>query len=220
MKNRQWVRSPIDRFILARLEAPGISPSPEAGRRTLIRRVSLDLIGLPPTPRQIAEFLADTRPGAYERLVNRLLDSPHYGERWGRHWLDIARYADSNGYSSDGNRPMWKYRDWVIDALNEDMPFDRFVTEQLAGDLLPNPTRDQLVATGFHRNTMINEEGGIDFEQYRVEAVVDRVSTTGEAFLGLTVGVRPLPRPQVRPDLTEGFLPTLRLLQQHRRTGA
>ena len=188
VKNRQWVRSPIDRFILARLEAAGISPSPEAGRRTLIRRVSLDLIGLPPTPRQIAEFLADTRPGAYERLVNRLLDSPHYGERWGRHWLDIARYADSNGYSSDGNRPMWKYRDWVINALNEDMPFDRFVTEQLAGDLLPNPTRDQLVATGFHRNTMINEEGGIDFEQYRVEAVVDRVSTTGEAFLGLTVG--------------------------------
>ena len=117
-----------------------------------------------------------------------MLDSPHYGERWGRHWLDIARYADSNGYSSDGNRPMWKYRDWVIDALNRDMPFDRFVTEQLAGDLLPDPTREQLVATGFHRNTMVNEEGGIDFEQYRVEAVVDRVSTTGEAFLGLTVG--------------------------------
>ena len=188
LKDEEWVRSPIDRFVLARLEASRISPSPEADRRTLIRRVSLDLIGLPPTPREIAEFLADTRPGAYERLVNRLLDSPHFGERWGRHWLDIARYADSNGYSSDGNRPMWKYRDWVISALNRDMPFDRFVTEQLAGDLLPNPTRDQLVATGFHRNTMINEEGGIDFEQYRVEAVVDRVSTTGEAFLGLTVG--------------------------------
>ena len=188
VKNRQWLRSPIDRFILARLEAAGISPSPQAGRRTLLRRLSLDLIGLPPTPREIAEFLADTRPGAYERLVNRLLDSPHYGERWGRHWLDIARYADSNGYSSDGNRPMWKYRDWVINALNRDMPFDRFVTEQLAGDLLPDPTRDQLVATGFHRNTMINEEGGVDFEQYRVEAVVDRVGTTGEAFLGLTVG--------------------------------
>ena len=188
VKEEEWVRSPIDRFVLARLEASRISPSPEARRRTLIRRVSLDLIGLPPTPRETAEFLADTRAGAYERLVNRLLDSPHYGERWGRHWLDIARYADSNGYSSDGTRPMWKYRDWVINALNEDMPFDRFVTEQLAGDLLPNPTRDQLVATGFHRNTMINEEGGIDFEQYRVEAVVDRVNTTGEAFLGLTVG--------------------------------
>ena len=188
VKDEEWVRGPIDRFVLAGLDARRISPSPEAGRRTLIRRVSLDLIGLPPTPREIAEFMADTRPGAYERLVDRLLDSPHYGERWGRHWLDIARYADSNGYSSDGNRPMWKYRDWVIDALNRDMPFDRFVTEQLAGDLLPDPTRDQLVATGFHRNTMVNEEGGIDFEQYRVEAVVDRVSTTGEAFLGLTVG--------------------------------
>ena len=183
-----WVRNPIDRFILARLEASRIRPSPEAKRRTLIRRVSLDLIGLPPTPPEIAEFLADTQAGAYDRLVNRLLDSPHYGERWGRHWLDIARYADSNGYSTDGTRPMWRYRDWVINALNDDMPFDRFVTEQLAGDLLPNPTQDQLVATGFHRNTLINEEGGVDFEQYRVEAVVDRVNTTGEAFLGLTVG--------------------------------
>ena len=183
----EWVRNPIDRLVLARLEAKQIRPSPEAPRRTLIRRVSLDLIGLPPTPEEIAEFLADSKPGAYERLVNRLLDSPHYGERWGRHWLDIARYADSNGYSIDSTRSMWRYRDWVINALNDDMPFDRFVTEQLAGDLLPNPTQDQLVATGFHRNTMINEEGGIDFEQYRVEAVVDRVSTTGAAFLGLTV---------------------------------
>ena len=188
VKNEEWVRNPIDRFVLARLEASQIRPLPEAQRRTLIRRLSLDLIGLPPTPQETAAFLADTKAGAYERLVNRLLDSPHYGERWGRRWLDIARYADSNGYSGDGTRPMWRYRDWVINALNDDMPFDRFVTEQLAGDLLPNPTQDQLVATGFHRNTMINEEGGIDFEQYRVEAVVDRVNTTGEAFLGLTVG--------------------------------
>ena len=184
----EWVQNAIDRFVLARLEEKQVRPSPEASRRTLIRRVSLDLIGLPPTPEEIAGFLADTEPGAYERLVNRLLDSPHYGERWGRHWLDIARYADSNGYSIDSTRSMWRYRDWVINALNDDMPFDRFVTEQLAGDLLPSPTQDQLVATGFHRNTMINEEGGIDFEQYRVEAVVDRVSTTGAAFLGLTVG--------------------------------
>ena len=188
VKNEEWVRNPIDRFVLARLEASRIPPSPQARRRTLIRRVSLDLTGLPPTPPEIADFLADTEAGAYQRLVDRLLDSPHYGERWGRHWLDIARYADSNGYSSDGTRPMWRYRDWVIDALNDDMPFDGFVTAQLAGDLLRNPTPDQLVATGFHRNTMINEEGGIDFEQYRVEAVVDRVNTTGEAFLGLTVG--------------------------------
>ncbi len=186
--NEGWVRNPIDRFVLARLEAKQIPSSPEASRRTLIRRVSLDLIGLPPSPEEIADFLADSEPGAYERLIDRLLDSPHYGERWGRHWLDVARYADSNGYSIDGNRSMWRYRDWVINALNDNMPFDRFVTEQIAGDLLPEPTPDALVATGFHRNTMINEEGGIDFEQYRVEAVVDRVSTTGAAFLGLTVG--------------------------------
>ena len=184
----QWVRNPIDRFVLARLESEQLRPSPDPSRRTLIRRVSLDLIGLPPTPEEIAEFLADTEPGAFERVVNRLLDSPHYGERWGRHWLDVARYADSNGYSIDGTRSIWRYRDWVINALNSDMAFHRFVTEQLAGDLLPNPTQDQLVATGFHRNTMVNEEGGIDFEQYRVEAVVDRVSTTGAALLGLTVG--------------------------------
>jgi hypothetical protein len=188
VSNEDWVRTPIDRFVLARLEAKQIHPSPEAPRRTLIRRVSLDLIGLPPSPEEVAGFLSDSGPGAYERLVDRLLDSPHYGERWGRHWLDIARYADSNGYSIDGNRSMWRYRDWVINALNDNMPFDRFVREQIAGDLLPDPTTEALVATGFHRNTMINQEGGIDFEQYRVEAVVDRVSTTGAAFLGLTIG--------------------------------
>lgn len=187
VQDQDWVRNPIDQFILAMIEAKQIRPSPEAARRILIRRVSLDLTGLPPTTDEIAAFFADTEPDAYERLVTRLLDSPHYGERWGRHWLDIARYADSNGYSIDGNRSIWRYRDWVIHALNRNMPFDRFVTEQLAGDLLPDPTEEQLIATGFHRNTMINEEGGIDFEQYRVEAVVDRVSTTGAAFLGLTV---------------------------------
>ncbi len=183
-----WVHNPIDNFILARLEQEGLMPSPEADRRTLIRRLSLDLTGLLPTPGDVQSFVGDDQSGAYERLVDHLLDSPHYGERWGRHWLDIARYADTNGYSIDGPRSIWRYRDWVIQALNGDMPFDQFVIEQLAGDLLPEPTESQLVATGFHRNTMINQEGGIDFEQYRVEAVVDRVSTTSAAFMGLTLG--------------------------------
>ena len=186
--NAAWVRNPIDRFILARLEQQKIAPSPEADRYTLIRRLSLDLIGLPPTPQEIAAFLSDTSPDAYEKVVDRLLASPHYGERWGRHWLDLARYADSDGYTIDGPRQIWKYRDWVINALNRDLPFDQFTIEQIAGDLLPHPTTDQLVATGFHRNTPSNYEGGIDFEQYRVEAVADRVATTGAVFLGLTIG--------------------------------
>jgi len=183
-----WARTPVDRFILARLEKAKLTPSPEASRTTLLRRVSLDLTGMPPSPDEVRDFLADTRPDAYERVVDRLLASPHYGERWGRRWLDVARYADSDGYTIDAPRTMWRYRDWVINAINADMPFDRFVIEQVAGDMLPNPTIDQLVATGFNRNTPSNFEGGIDFEQYRVEAVVDRVSTAGAAFLGLTVG--------------------------------
>jgi hypothetical protein len=186
--DESWVRNPIDRFVLARLEKEGIRPSPEAERATLIRRLSLDLIGLPPSIVEVDEFLGDTRPDAYERLVNRLLDSPHYGERWGRHWLDAARYADSNGYTIDGARSIWKYRDWVINALNRDMPFDQFTIEQIAGDMLPNATPDQVMATGFHRNTQKNEEGGTDQEQYRVEAIADRVATTGSVFLGLTLG--------------------------------
>src|SRR5262249_8692659 len=169
--NFSWVRNPIDSFILARLKTEGLSPSPEADKVTLMRRLYLDLLGLPPAPAEVDAFLSDARPDAYERLVERLLASPHYGERWGRHWLDLARYADSNGYNIDDAREIWMYRDWVIDALNRDLPFDRFVTEQIAGDLLPNPTLEQLIATGFHRNTLINLEGGIDFEQYRVEAV-------------------------------------------------
>lgn len=188
VRQAEWVRSPIDRFVLAKLEAAKLGPSPEADRATLLRRVSLDLAGVPPTPKELAEFLADSRPDAYERVVDRLLASPHYGERWGRHWLDIARYADTDGYTIDAPRDIWPYRDWVIQALNSDMPFDRFVIEQFAGDLLPHATADQMIATGFHRNTPSNYEGGIDFEQYRVEAVADRVSTTGAAFLGLTLG--------------------------------
>jgi mono/diheme cytochrome c family protein len=188
VRNPSWCRNPIDRFILARLDKEGVAPSPEADRATLLRRVSLDLTGLPPSPKEIDDFLNDKKPDAYERAVDRLLASPHYGERWGRHWLDLARYADSNGYSIDAPRSIWKYRDWVLDALNKDMPFDQFVIEQLAGDLLPNATIEQRIATGFHRNTQINEEGGIDLEQFRVESIVDRTNTTGTVFLGLTVG--------------------------------
>src|SRR6266550_968136 len=188
VRQKDWPRNAIDRFILARLEQEKIKPSPEADRVTLIRRVSLDLTGLPPTPGEVDTLVRDHRPDAYEKLVDRLLSSPHYGERWGRHWLDVARYADSNGYSIDAPRNMWKYRDWVIDALNRDLPYDQFVIEQLAGDLLPNATQEQKIATGFHRNTQINQEGGIDPEQFRIESVLDRVNTTATAFLGLTVG--------------------------------
>jgi len=188
VKDAGWGRNPIDAFILARLEKEGVRPSPEADRVTLLRRLSLDLTGLPPTPAEVERARNDESADWYEKVVERLLASPHHGERWGRHWLDVARYADTNGYSIDGPRSIWKYRDWVIDAVNRDLPFDRFTIEQLAGDLLPNATTEQKIATGFHRNTQINQEGGIDLEQFRVEGVVDRVNTTGTAFLGLTVG--------------------------------
>ena len=182
------VRNPIDAFVNAGLESQGLTPSPEADKVTLIRRVSFDLLGLPPSPEEVAAFIQDTRPNAYELLVERLLQSPHFGERWGRHWLDLSRYADSNGFTRDTARSIWMYREWVIEALNRDLPFDQFTVEQIAGDMLPNATRAQRVATGFHRNTLVNEEGGTDPEQFRVESVVDRVNTTGLVFLGLTVG--------------------------------
>ncbi len=188
LRNEPWAKNPIDCFILARLEKEGITPSPEADRATLIRRVTLDLLGLPPSPAEVEAFVNDPAPDAYEKLVDRLLASPHYGERWARHWLDLARYADSNGFNIDAPRTIWPYRDWVIDALNRDLPFDRFVIEQIAGDLLPNATVAQRVATGFHRNTLLNQEGGIDLEQFRIESIVDRVNTTGAVFLGLTLG--------------------------------
>jgi hypothetical protein len=188
VKNKNWVRNPIDAFVLARLEKMGLAPAPEADKITLIRRLHLDLIGLPPSPKEVDDFLADTRPDAYERVVDRLLASPHYGERMARLWLDVARYADSNGFNIDAPRVLWPWRDWVIDAFNRDLPFDQFTIEQLAGDLLPNATREQKIATGFHRNTLLNQEGGIDLEQFRNEYVVDRVNTTGSAWLGLTVG--------------------------------
>jgi hypothetical protein len=180
--------NPIDRFVLAALQEAGVAPSPPADRATLIRRLSLDLTGLLPEPDEIARFETDTRLDAYERLVDSLLASPHFGERWGRHWLDQARYADSHGYSVDGQRSMWPYRDWVIRAIGDDMPFDRFTIEQLAGDLLPEADKQQLIASAFHRNTLINQEGGSDPEQFRHESVVDRVNTTGAVWLGLTLG--------------------------------
>jgi hypothetical protein len=182
-----WPRNPIDRFVLASLEAKGRHPAPEASRETLIRRATLDLTGLPPTIAEIDAFLADRSPNAYERVVDRLLASPAYGERMAADWLDVARYADSHGYQDDGMRQMWPWRDWVISAFNRNMPFDRFVTWQLAGDLLPDPTIEQRLATAFNRNHMQTQEGGVVPEEYRNEYVVDRVNTFGRAFLGLTV---------------------------------
>ncbi len=187
VSNKKWVRNPIDDFVLARLDKEHLKPSAEADRVTLIRRVTLDLTGLPPTIEEVNDFVSDRRPDAYERMVERLLASPHYGERWGRHWLDLARYADTNGYEKDRPRSIWPYRDWVINAFNEDLPFDKFTIDQLAGDLLPNPTLEQRVATGFLRNSMLNQEGGIEPEQFRVEALIDRMDTLGKAFMGLTV---------------------------------
>ena len=184
-----WIASPIDAFVLSRLQAAGLTPSPRADRTTLIRRLSLDLLGLPPTPAEVDAFVADTRPDAFEKLVDRLLASEHFGERWGRHWLDLARYADSDGYEKDRPRlNAWRWRDWVIEAINADMPFDEFTIEQLAGDLLPEATPEQILATAFHRQTLTNTEGGTDKEQFRVEATFDRVATTGAVWLGLTVG--------------------------------
>lgn len=181
-----WGQHPIDAFVLDRLQQARIEPSPQADRHTLIRRVFLDLTGLPPKPEQVRAFLNERDPDAYERMVSMALSSPRYGERWGRHWLDQARYADTHGYTIDSERSIWPYRDWVIHALNRDLPFDQFTIEQLAGDLLPDATRDQQIATGFHRNTLVNQEGGTDAEQFRNEAVMDRVNTTGAVWLGLT----------------------------------
>lgn len=188
VKFQKWPRNPIDNFVLHRLEQAGLTPAPEANPYKLVRRVYLDLTGLPPTPEQADAYVNDSRADAYERLVNQLLASPHYGEHWTRYWLDLARFADTNGYEKDRPRSVWPYRDWVINAVNKDINFQQFTIEQFAGDLLPNPTLQQKVATGFHRNTLWNEEGGIDVEEFRFASIVDRVSTTGTIWLGLTVG--------------------------------
>ena len=181
------LRNPIDNFILERLGREQLNMSAEADPYLLVRRVYLDLIGIPPTPEEADAYVQDPSADKYEKLVDRLLASPHYGERWARRWLDLARYSDTNGYEKDRPRSMWLYRDWVIKALNDDMPFDQFTIKQVAGDMLPNATIDDIVATGFHRNTMINEEGGIDPQEFRFYANVDRVGTTGAVWLGLTL---------------------------------
>lgn len=187
VRHARWSRNSIDYFVLARIEAAGLSPAPEADKYTLVRRLYLDLLGLPPIPEEADLFLKDQSDDAYDRLVDRLLESPHYGERWARKWLDLARYADTNGYEKDRMRSMWPYRDWVIQAFNDDMPFDQFTIEQIAGDMLPHATVSQRIATGFHRNTMLNEEGGVDPLEFRFHAMTDRVATTGTAWLGLTL---------------------------------
>jgi len=188
IKNKAWPRNAIDYFVLDKLTRAGLQPSPEADRATLLRRVSFDLTGLPPTPAELDAFLNDQSPNAYEKVVDRLLSSPRYGERMAYRWLDAARYADTNGYQVDGDRDAWRWRDWVIEAFNRNMPYDQFVTEQLAGDLLPNATLDQQIATAFNRNHRINAEGGVVPEEYRNEYVVDRVDTTATVFMGLTMG--------------------------------
>ncbi|MCA9132827.1 MAG: DUF1549 domain-containing protein, partial [Planctomycetales bacterium] len=183
----QWQTHPVDRFVRARQVEHGLQPSGEASRAELLRRLSLDLIGLPPTPAEVAHFTADTRPDAYERQVDRLLASPAFGEHWARKWLDLARYADSAGYADDPSRTIWAYRDWVINALNDNLSVAQFTVDQIAGDLLPQPTTQQLVATAFHRNTLTNNEGGTNDEEFRNVAVVDRVNTTMAVWMGVTM---------------------------------
>jgi hypothetical protein len=187
-KTKGWAKNAIDQFVLARLEADGLQPSPEADRYTLARRVSIDLTGLPPTIDAVDRFIKDQSPDAYEKFVDEVLRSPAYGERWAEVWLDLARYADSNGYATDGLRSIWKYRDWVIQAINNNEPFDQFTVDQIAGDLVPKPTQDQILATAFHRNTLTNDEGGTVREEFRVAAVVDRVNTTMQVWMGITMG--------------------------------
>ena len=187
IQNPDWARNPIDQFVAARLEQEGLQPSPEADKTTLIRRASLDLTGLPPTPREVDAFLADESPESYERLVDRLLDSPAYGEHMAHYWMDAARYADSHGYHIDADRSMWKWRDWVIDAYNRNLPFDEFTIDQLAGDLVPNPTLEQKVASGYVRANMSTGEGGAIIDEYQAKYTFDRLETTSTIWLGVTM---------------------------------
>ena len=205
VRQRDWPRNEIDTFILERLEAAGLKPAPEADKTTLIRRVAFDLTGLPPSVEEVDAFLADDSPQAYEKLVDRLLQSAHYGERMAVNWLDLARYADTSGYHFDGVRFMWLWRDWVIDAFNRNKPYDAFTIEQLAGDLLPEATREQRIATGFVRNNMTSDEGGSDPDEYLNKYVVDRVSTVGAVWLGMTVGCAECHDHKYDPLLTKEF---------------
>ncbi len=188
VKQTTWVRTPIDRFVLAKLEQENLSPSPEADKATLLRRVTFDLTGLPPSPAELKAFLADRSPKAYEKVVDRLLASPHYGERMATPWLDLARYSDTHGYHIDSGREMWPWRDWIIKAFNDNMPYDQFTIDQIAGDMLPHPTQSQIIATGFNRNHMINFEGGAIPEEYQNEYIVDRIEATSTTWLGTTLG--------------------------------
>src|SRR5262245_20243858 len=188
MKTASWPRNPLDRFVLARLESNALTPSPEADRRSLIRRLSFDLTGLPPTPAEIDAFIADRDPKAYEKLVDRLLLSPHHGERLAMYWLDLVRFADTCGYHSDNHRDVWLYRDYVIDAFNKNKAFDQFTIEQLAGDLLPNPTQEQKIASGYNRVLQTTEEGGAQPKEYAAKYAADRVRNAGSVWLGLTLG--------------------------------
>ena len=187
IKNSHWARNPIDHFTLAKLEQQDLHPQSAADRWHLARRVAIDLTGLPPTVEEVSRFVADDHPQAYQRYVQAQLDKPGYGERWARVWLDLARYADSAGYADDPPRTIWAFRDYVIRSLNQNKPFDQFTIEQIAGDLLPQPTEDQLIATAFHRNTMTNNEGGTNDEEFRNEAIVDRVNTTMTVWMGTTI---------------------------------
>ena len=187
VSDKAWVRDPLDAFVLARLDREHLKPEPEATREAWLRRASFDLTGLPPTPAEIDEFLTDKRPDAYETQVDRLLKSKRYGERQAQEWLDLARYADTSGYQNDTHREIWKWREWVINAFNANMPFDQFTIEQLAGDLLPNATLAQKVATGFNRNHPTNSEAGEEEDEYRSAYVIDRVNTTATVFMGVTL---------------------------------
>ncbi|MEL6721174.1 MAG: DUF1549 domain-containing protein, partial [Bacteroidota bacterium] len=186
VKREKWVKNEIDYFTLAKMEEQGLRPNEEAEKSYLLKRITFDLTGLPPTLEQQEKFMTDDSPNAYEKMIDELLTSPHYGEKMAIHWLDVARYADSHGYQDDGLRTMWPWRDWVIHAFNENYPYDKFVTWQLAGDLLPEPTKEMLLATGFNRNHKITQEGGVIDEEYRIEYVTDRTNTFGKAFLGMT----------------------------------
>jgi mono/diheme cytochrome c family protein len=214
VKHAGWAKNPIDYFVLSRLEHEGLKPTPEADRYTLARRATIDLTGLPPTLEAVDRFVNDKSPDAYEKFVDQALKSPSYGERWAHVWLDLARYADSNGYATDSLRTIWRYRDWVIDALNANMPFDQFTVEQIAGDLLPGATKDQILATAFHRNTLTNDEGGTSDEEFRVAAVVDRVNTTLQVWMGVTMACAQCHDHKYDPISQEEYFRTFAIFNQ------